>query len=86
MQKEELLIKRLQEDIRKWDLKISKAGVEEKNAKGRQKKEYEKEISDLSVKISDAKKEIEKLQKKIEKFPESRGTKTGPIVPPRSTG
>jgi predicted nucleic acid-binding Zn-ribbon protein len=91
MKKEELLIKRLQEDIRKWDLKISRAGVKVKNAKGRQKKEYEKEISDLSAKIFDARKEIEKLEKTIDKFPgpgrdESGGTKTGPIIPPKSTG
>lgn len=91
MKKEELLIKRLKEDIKAWDLKISETEVKVKNAEGRQKKEYEKEIRDLSAKISDAKKEIRKLEKKLEDFPGSGNSESGeikppPIVPPKSIG
>ena len=91
MKEEELKIKRLNEDIKKWDLKLSEIEVKAGDAEGRQKKEYEKEIRELSTKIADAKKEISGLEKKMEDFPGSEKTENGetrtrPIVPPRSTG
>lgn len=91
MEKEELLIKRLKEDIKKWDIKISENQVSAENAKGSKKNQYEKEIEELSEKISDARKEIKKLEKKMDDFSGSGKTESGeikgrPIVPPRTGG
>jgi predicted nucleic acid-binding Zn-ribbon protein len=64
MKKEELLIKKFEEDIKKWDLQIAEIEKKMDVSDGQEKKDYENEIYKLSAKISEAKKEIGKLKKK----------------------
>jgi predicted nucleic acid-binding Zn-ribbon protein len=64
MKKEELLIKKFEEDIKKWDLQIAEIEKKIDVSEGQEKKDCENEIYKLSAKIAEAKKEIGKLKKK----------------------
>jgi predicted nucleic acid-binding Zn-ribbon protein len=65
MEKEELLIKRLEANIKEWDIQIAEAEQKIGLSSGEKKNDYEQEIGELSDKIANAKKEIEKLEKKL---------------------
>jgi|GEM_PF-2020017 len=90
MEKEELLIKRHEEDIRKWDLEIAELEKKIELAGGQKKKDLEKEMKKISHRIARTKKETEKLKRKIEDYAGPKKDKMGelkpPIYPPRSTG
>jgi chromosome segregation ATPase len=68
LEKEDLIIKRLEEAIKKWDLQVAEIGKKIESSEGKEKQNHKKKTKELSDKIAEAKKEINKIRKKIE-FP-----------------
>jgi hypothetical protein len=68
MKKEELLIKRFEEDIHRWDLQIAEIEKKIDVSEGQEKKDYENEIYKLSEKITTANEKIRELKKNTGDF------------------
>ncbi len=64
MDKKELIIKRLNGDIKNWDENILKLKKKLEDAKGEGKEKIESQIAELEDKIVEAKEKIENFKKK----------------------
>jgi peptidoglycan hydrolase CwlO-like protein len=66
MKKEELLIKKFEENIKAWDMQIAEIEKKINVSEGQEKKDYENEIYKLSGEIAGAKEEIWELKRRWE--------------------